>query len=113
MSNVAICCRALSAMCVRSMRTPRRETMLLPEDEILGDRIVEHRVRARGGPPGMCDSPASPRAFTDSVGDVAAGDAIVPARDGAQSGDRLDQLRLPVAFDAGDAEDLARRDVEG
>ena len=35
-----------------------------------------------------------------------------PRRDGAQSGDRFDELRLAVPFDAGDAEDLARRDAE-
>ena len=34
------------------------------------------------------------------------------AAHGAQSGERLEQLRLTVALDAGDAEDLARRDGE-
>ena len=36
--------------------------------------------------------------------------AIVPRRDAAQPGDRLDELGLAVALDAGDAEDLAGRD---
>ena len=65
MSNVAIWLRAFSAM--RSLIEPHaaREVMLLAEDEILGDRIVEDQPRAWRSS-GMCDSPASPRAFTES-----------------------------------------------
>src|ERR671916_160626 len=52
------------------------------------------------------------RAAHAGAGDVAAADAHVAGDRGAQAGDRLDQLGLAVAVDAGDADDLARADLQ-
>ena len=56
--------------------------------------------------------PASRRSRVDQVGDVLPPSSIGPGGAGAHAHDRLDELGLAVALDAGDAEHLARVDVE-
>ena len=61
----------------------------------------------------MCPRPASSESLRLVAGDVLARrSTIVPACRAAQPGDRVDQLGLPVAVDAGDADDLAAAHVE-
>ena len=60
---------------------------------------------------GTCPTPArSPGA--GCVRDVGPVDLDRSADGGAHAGDRLDELALSVALDAGDTEDLARADIE-
>ena len=71
------------------------------------------RARAAAGPPGCGRAPTLkwPRAL--SLRDVLAVHATpVPDADLAQARHRVDQLGLPVAVDPGDADDLARPDLE-
>ena len=79
-----------------------------------GSRRSRTRARARGaaGPPGCGRRPRRASSRARCVPVLAAGDRIVPGGGLAQPGDRVDQLGLAVAVDAGDADDLARADVE-
>ena len=85
--------------------------VLEAEDQVVRDRVVEHE-------------PAQVPVLRDvREAAVAAGAHVVrchvhvakknlAAGDGPESCNRLNQLRLSVALDAGDAENLARREVE-
>ncbi len=77
-----------------------------PEDEVVADRIVQDQgavvaVLGDVGQPGLV------AAIDRVLGDLAAADLDAAAVGPAQPDNRLDQLALPVALDAGDAEDLA------
>ena len=84
--------------------------MLLAEDQVLGDRVVEHQ-RALVA---VLRNVGEPRVAAPA--DVERHQVQTTERNrtggGTQAGDRLDQLRLAVALDAGDPEDLAGRDAE-
>ena len=82
------------------------------EDEVLGDRerADEPVLPAVLGDVG--DARAQPRPRR-RAGEVAAVQRDRAGRRGPQAHQRLAQLGLPVALDAGDAEDLARPDLEG
>ena len=62
---------------------------------------------------GMWPSPASSECFAFSPVTSTPPMTTRPALDLAQPGDRVDELALAVAVDAGDADDLARAHVEG
>ena len=62
---------------------------------------------------GMCPSPASSAVCAIRVRELAAAHGHGAALDLLQARERVDQLRLPVAVDARDADDLARPHVEG
>src|SRR6185503_8851292 len=87
--------------------SPLREMLLQSEDEIVPDRVLHDETAAMSvfGYVGETGFMAVGHAATR---DVDTTDKNLSADNRSQTGHRFDQLRLPVSFDAGDAEYLAR-----
>ena len=88
-----------------------RRLRVVVQRDVLGDRELEHEPAPlavlRDVPDARVEHLARAR-----VAQLTAGDLIAPALGLHQAGDRVDQLRLAVAVDAGDADDLAGSDLE-
>src|SRR5438552_13659608 len=90
----------------RIQRGAARKAMLLTENEIVGERVLEHEP-ALVAVFGDVRQPAIAALANGCPRHVDAGDVDAPFRRRAESGDRLDQFRLSVSFDARDAEDFS------
>ena len=86
--------------------------VVVVQGDVLGEREVEHEPAALA----VLRDVAEPRVEAVAaalVGDVLVADLDPARRDPAQAGERVDQLGLAVAVDAGDPDDLAAADLEG
>src|SRR5712691_4149780 len=85
--------------------------VVLGQDEVVLDREGQHQPEAMAVAgderhPVLLEIPRT------GSGDVVTAEGDAAARRLAEAGERLDELLLAVARDAGDAEDLARADLE-
>ena len=93
----------------RASRSASRRLAVVVQRDVLGEREVEHEAAALAvlrdvAEPGLEVISARSRCVTSSPPTTTR-----PASGRAQAGERLDQLGLAVAVDAGDADDLAAR----
>src|SRR5581483_10563268 len=78
------------------------------ERDVLRDRELEHEAAALPVLGDVADAEVEHPAGGDMMRDVAAGDRDRAGGRAQEARERVDQLRLAVAVDSGDADDLAR-----
>src|ERR1019366_6901597 len=88
-----------------------RVVVLLPENKVLGHRVIEDQPATVAVLRDVREPGLTPVVYA-AVRDVRAAECDGPARDAANSGDGLEQFGLAVSLDAGDSEDLAGCDAE-
>ncbi len=88
-----------------------RRPVEVVERDVLGERELEHEPAPLASS-GMWPTPASRMRCVLAAREVTPGDREAAALERAQARQRLDELRLAVAVDAGDADDLTGADLE-
>src|SRR5262249_13085625 len=81
------------------------------EGDVLGDRELEYEAAPLAILGDVADAGVEQLARA-AVGVDLAADGDLPGGCAEEAGERVDQLRLPVAVDAGDADDLAGANLE-
>ena len=106
------CARSRIASSSRTRPRENGRVLIVVEDDVVGDRERQDQRRTDDDRRGRSRRPASCRSRGDADGHVLVAERHAAGRLAPQPHDRLDQLVLAVAGDAGDSEDLAGANLE-